>query len=351
VLAALVLALAMVFASLTAATPASAADMPNVVGMAYPQAVLALQSWDPGVKIFVEPYDLNTDTITPQAGFTVPDGLTMDRFVVAAEQASQAVRSFDAVAPAGPVVLVGLTEEVPDLTGLTSAEATSLLRSGAMILVAADQTPTDVVTQQDPVAATVLPVQSFPVARVVVQLSPPPPAPMPVVVPDVIGMSVPGAQDVLQAVGLGNILAPADAPDSDTITRQNPTAGTSVDQGTVVRLTAEPPKLASASGGLLSNPTVIAVGAGVVLLLILLLTYLLIRAGRRSKRRRAPAILRPRPAPVEAPHATGHAPVVSISFRAAEPPRHEASVHGPSIRVGLTLRPEPTTQDVSEVKA
>ena len=350
-LAALVFALATVLASLTAATPASAADMPNVVGTAYPQALLALQAWDPSVEVLIEPYDLTTDTITPQDGFTVPDGLTMDRFDVAAQQEPRTVRSFVAVAPVGPVVLVGLTEEVPDLTGLTSAEATDLLRSGAMILVPADQPPTDVVTQQDPAAATVLPVQSFPVARIVVQLSAPPPTPMPVVVPDVVGMSVRGAQDVLQAVGLGNILAPADAPGSDTVTGQNPTAGTSVDQGSAVRLTAEPPKLALASGGLLSNPTVIGVGAGVVLLLILLLTYLLIRAVRRSKRRRAPAILRPRPAPVEAPHATRHAPVVSISFRAAEPPRHEASVRGPSIRVGLTLRPEPTTQDVFEVKA
>jgi len=342
VLAALALALATMLASLTAATPASAADMPNVVGMAYPQAVLALQAWDPSVKVLIEPYDPTTDTITLQPGFTVPDGLTMDRFDVAAQQEKSAVRSFVAVAPVGSVVLVGLTEAVPDLSGLNSAEANNLLRSGAMTLVAAGQNPTDVVTEQDPAAATVLPVQSFPIARVVVQVSAPPPTPLPVVVPDVVGMSVRGAQDVLRALGLGNIVAPADTSGTDTITQQNPTAGTSVEQGSPVRLTAELPKLVSASGGLLLNPTIIAVGAAVVLLLILLLTYLLIRAMRRSTRRGAA---------VEPPHATAHAPVVSISFRTAEPPRHEASVHGPSIRIGLTLRPEPATQDVSEVKS
>jgi beta-lactam-binding protein with PASTA domain len=342
VLAALALALSTVLASLIAATPASAADMPNVVGLTYPQAVLALQAWDPSVKVLIEPYDPTTDTITLQPGFTVPDGLTMDRFDVAAQQEKSTVRSFVAVGPAGSVVLVGLTEAVPDLTGLTSAEANNLLQSGAMTLVPAGQTPTDVVTQQDPAATTVLPVQAFPVARIVVQLSPPPPTPVPVVVPDVVGMSVRGAQDVLRAVGLGNTVAPADASGSDTITRQNPAAGASVDQGSGVRLTAEAPKLVSASGGLPSNPTMIAVGVGVVLLLILLLTYLLIRAARRSK---------PRGAAVEPPHRAAQAPVVSISFRAAEPPRHEASVYGPSIRIGLTLRPEPTAQHVSEVKA
>jgi PASTA domain len=338
VLAALALALATVLASLIVATPASAADMPNVVGMAYPQAVLALQAWNPSVNILVEPYDPTTGIDTSQSGFTVPDGLTMDRFDVAAQQARAVVRSFVAVAP---TVVVGLTEAVPDLTGLTSAEANDLLRSGGMTLVPAGQNPNDVVTQQDPAAATVLPVQSFPVARVVVQVSPPSPTPMPVVVPNVVGMSVRGAQNVLQAVDLGNVLAPADASGSDTITRQNPAAGAAVDQGSAVQLTAEPPTLVAASGGVLSNPTLIAVGAGVVLLLILLLTFLLTRAARRSK---------PRGGTFEPPPATAHAPVVSISFRAAEPPRHEASVHGPSFRIGLTLRPEATAQDVSEVK-
>jgi PASTA domain len=342
VLAVLALALATVLASLGAATPASAADMPNMVGMTYPEAVLALQTSNPSFKVVIEPYDPATNTIRWRPGFAVPDGLTMDRFDVAAQEDRSALRTLVAVGPAGSYVFVGVTEAVPDLTGLTSAEATNLLRSGGMTLAPAGQNPNDVVTQQDPAAATVLPVQSFPVAQVVVELSPPPPTPMPVVVPDVVGMSVRGAKTVLQAVDLGNVLEPGDASGSDTITRQNPAAGASVDHGSAVRLTAEPPKLVSAAGGLLSNPTVIAVGAGLVLLLILLLTYLLIRAVRRSN---------PRGVAVEPPHAAAHAPVVSISFRAAESPRHEASVHGPSIRIGLTLRPEPTAEEVTEVKA
>jgi PASTA domain len=353
--AALALTLITLLTSLLVAPPATAApDVPNVVGMSATQAELALQTWNPKIVIAIEPYDLTNQAIVPQDGFTLPAGLNLDLFTVAAQQAPFRAQAFVA-APGNPVIDLGLTVSVPDLTNLTGDAAQTLLNSEALALVAADRTfTTDVITGQVPAAGTLVGVQGVPSARVVVQMAAPPTVPAPIIVPDVVGMSVGGAQAVLQAVGLTGAVTPAGAPDTDTVARQSPVAGASVQPGSAIALGARTPTILSSSSPFLTaDPTTIGIGVG-LLIILLALVYLLVRAVRRSRRRprRSPEIPRERPAePARSPHPAGHAPVVAVSFRPAEPPRQEARSSGPTIRIGLDFRPEQPTHDVSEVKA
>jgi PASTA domain len=207
-LSALVVAVAplVVASGRAAATPP--ADLPPLVGLPVDDALQKLAQ----LKVAAQ---LDPDLL--------PDGV--DRSLVLVLDVIDTSIHIDP-GPTNAVRLV-LGSSVPDLAGLTAAEAARLagLRGLVVQRSPADVPDTAIVTEQRPASATLVRIPGVVTAQVV-----------PVVtVPDVGGKSVSGARAALQAAGLRlTVQQLGPGPDFGPVASQRPAAGTRVPAGTVV---------------------------------------------------------------------------------------------------------------------
>jgi len=205
-----------------------------------------------------------TQTSTSPAATTVPEltGLTLDeaRALLERENVRVRVRRIDSDAPVGEVLeqspasgerlsadtVVVLTVSrasvpervtVPRVEGLLTSEATSLLRQAGLdveIRTVRSSQPEGTVVSQDPEPDE----EVLPRTIVLLEVADPPPAPITIEVPRLVGLRAAEARRQLRALGLRSTQRPVESTQpKGTVVRQSPGPGTALRKGQAVLLT------------------------------------------------------------------------------------------------------------------
>ncbi len=203
-------------------------------------------------------------TPTTPAATTVPEltGLTIEaaRALLEQEDVRVRVRRIDSDAPAGEVLeqspapgerlsadtVVVLTVSrapvpervtVPRVEGLLTSEATSLLRQAGLAVetrTVRSTQPEGTVVSQDPEPDD----EVAPKTIVLLEVAGPPPAPVTIEVPRLVGLRAADARRQLQGLGLRSTQRPVESKQpKGTVVRQSPGPGTELRKGQAVLLT------------------------------------------------------------------------------------------------------------------
>jgi serine/threonine-protein kinase len=232
--------------SVTVSSGPGTAEVPDVVGMQRAEAETTLG--DAGfVPAAVQQYDL-----TAQAG------AVMEQLPAGGEEAAVGSQVGLLVSRGRPEVSVS----VPDVTGMTTDEATAALADEALVAVPVEASVSDVpegqVAEQEPVAGA----RVTPLSEVLITVSLGA-GTTTVEVPDVVGRTRADAVSAVEDAGLVPVVAQAYSPDVDkgTVIAQEPKAGAATEEGGDVGLLVSlgsppsPSPTPSATGEASPSPT------------------------------------------------------------------------------------------------
>ena len=202
--------------AITVSSGPGTATVPDVVGMTRADAESALQSAG-FIPASASQYDLSA-----------PVGIVMEQLPAGGQEAAAGSQVGLLVSKGRPNVTV----TVPDVTGMTSDEATAALADAALVAVPVEAYYADVakgdVAEQEPAAGS--PVTPLSEVLITVSLGK---GTTTIKVPDVVGQPKADAVNTLEGAGLVVTIAQAFSPDvaKGTVIAQAPKAGTAVEKG------------------------------------------------------------------------------------------------------------------------
>jgi serine/threonine-protein kinase len=203
--------------------PAAKVTVPNVVGMSIEDATAALTA--KGLTVADPPITKLDDTVDPGT--------------VLAQAPLPDVQVEEGAAVTLTIARAAKTVTVPDLTGKTIDEATTLLEAQGLVLGNQSEAPSDAIAADHIISQTPTPNEQVPKDTPVDVIVSTGPEVTTVSVPDVTCLSYGQAKSQLSAAGLGINLAgtmPMNplCSNPNKIAAQDPNAGDQVDSGTVV---------------------------------------------------------------------------------------------------------------------